>query len=187
MVCCIISDLERYMRKFNDIVNQMSNQMLYRSNIGDVSIDFCEYMIPCCRGVINLCQNVLQYTENDNLQEFCNNMIETQNGNINQLQEINDSTYGFVNTVNDINTYVSQYIFICRNMLCRMRNNKRKCVNLTFIFQMISCQNGISCMCENCLQCIIDPRLRTLCENMIRQSNDGIADLRQICCRIQNN
>jgi len=181
-----MSDLERYLRRFNEILNQMSNQMLCRNNISDVTIDFCECMIPCCNGVIDMCQNALQYTENEDLQEFCNNMIDRKREQINTLQEIKDSTYGFVNTVSDVNTYVSQYLSICRNMICRMRNSARRCVNLSFVCHMIACQEGINCMCKNCLQCCIDPRLRTLCENMIEDAENAVEDLRQIYWRICN-
>ena len=187
MDCCLMSDLERYLRRFNEIVNQMANQMLCRTSISDVTIDFCECLIPCNQGVIAMCQNVLQYTQNDDLQEFCNHMIESKTEQNNTLQEIKDSTYGFINTVNDVNTYVSQYLSICRTMICRMRNNSRRCVNLSFVCQMIACQEGIICMCENCLQCCIDPRLRTFCENTIQEANEAIGDLRRIYCTICNN
>ena len=185
MSCNIMSDLQRYLRRFNEILNQMQNQMLCRTSISDVSIDFCECMIPCCQGVINMCQNVLQYTNNEQLREFCNNTIESKNNQISELEEIKDSTYGFVNTASDLNTYISQYLSICRNMFCNMATSAN-CVNLSFICQMIPCQEGIICLCENCLQCCIDPRLRTLCQNMIEEQNEGINTLRGIGNRICN-
>ena len=181
-----MSDLTRYLRRFNEIVSQMANQMLCRTNISDVSIDFCECMIPCNNAVISMCQNALQYTENEQLQEVCNRLIENAQAQNNQLEEIKDSTYGFVNTVGDVNVYVSQYLSICRNMICNMRNSRQRCVNLSFICQMIACQEGINCLCENCLQCCIDPRLRELCENMIETANEAVEDLKKIGCAIRN-
>jgi len=189
MNCCIMSDLERYLRRFDEIVNQMANQMLCRSSLSDVTIDFCECMIPHHRAAIDMCQNVLQYTENEQLIDICNNIIETQTEGICQMEEIKDSTYGFVNTLSDVNIYVSQYLNIVRNMVCRMRNGARNCccVNLSFINQMIPHHQGAICMCENALQCCIDPRLKTLCENIIKEQTEGIADLRQVRCVICSN
>lgn len=188
MECCIMSNLERYLRRFDEIVNQMANQMLCRTSISDVTIDFCECLIPCNEGIISMCQNILQFTSNEDLRDFCNNTIQNKTDQNNELEEIKNTTYGFVNTVSDVNVYVSQYLSICRNMICRMRNCLRRgCVNLCFICQMTCCLQGVICMCENCLQCCIDPRLRTLCENTINESNEGIQNLRRIRCMICNN
>lgn len=185
MDCCIMSNTDRYSRRFNEILNQMGNQMLCRTSISDVTIDFCECMIPCFQGVINMCQNLLQYTSNNELQEFCNNTISNKNNQINQLEEIKNSTYGFVNSVSDVNTYVSQYLANCRMMLRNMANSSNSsCLNIRFICQMIACQQGIRCLCENCLQCCIDPRLRELCENVISEATEGIDDLKQAGCVI---
>ena len=186
MNCCIISDLERYCRKFSDILNQMINQVLYRTPISDVSIDFCETANPLFCGIISMCQNVLQYTDNEELREFCNSTIESKNAQIEELQEIQNSTYGFINPVSDVNTYVSQYMSIARRMFNNMARVRCNCAPLTFIRQMICCLEGATCLCENCLQCEIDPRLRTLCENAIVEQNRGVNTLRQIWYRICN-
>lgn len=41
MDCCMISDLERYLNRFDGILNQMANKMLCRTALSDVTIDFC--------------------------------------------------------------------------------------------------------------------------------------------------
>ncbi len=187
MNCCIMSDLERYIRRFQEILNQMENKMLCRSSLDDVTIDFCECMIPHHQAAIYMCQNLLQYTQNENLKEICNNIIETQTEGIRRMEEIKNSTCGFVNTLSDTNIYNSQYLSITRNMLCRMRNSPQCCcVNLSFIGEMIPHHEGAICMCENALQCCIDPRLRELCQNIITEQSEGIRQLKQVRCRIYN-
>lgn len=187
MNCCIMSNLERYLRRFDEVLEQMANQMLCRTSLGDVTIDFCECMIPHHQAAIYMCKNVLQYTQNEDLRGICNQIIETQQEEICQMEEIKNSTCGFVNTLSDTNIYISQYLNITRNMICRMRNSPQCCcVNLSFINEMIPHHEGAICMCENVLQCCIDPRLREMCERIIAEQTEGVRRLKQIRCMICN-
>lgn len=187
MECCRMSDLQKYLCRFDEILNQMENKMLCRSNVSDITLDFCECMIPHHQAAIYMCENLLKYTECEPLKKIACDIIETQTQGIKEMQEIAKTTCGFVNSQRDVNCYVSQYLSITRNMICRMRNSPQcQNINLSFIGEMIPHHEGAICMCQNLLQYCIDPRLEKIAKSIIKEQSEGVQHLKQVRCMICN-
>ena len=53
-------------------------------------------------------------------------------------------------------------------------------INLNFISEMIPHHEGAIAMCQNLLQYNIDPRLRVVAENIIKEQSQGVQDLYEI-------
>ncbi len=187
MKCCRTSDIDKYIRKFEEILCQMANKMTTRISVSDITLDFIECMIPHHQAAIYMCENLLEYTECEPLKKLACDIIETQTQGIKQMQEIAKTTCGFVNPQKDVNCYISQYFSIVKQMICKMKNS-REClnINVSFICEMIPHHQGAICMSENLLKYCIDPRLKELAEAIIKEQSQGIVQLKQICCRINN-
>lgn len=185
MECCKMSDLDKYVRKFEEILCQMANKMTTRTSVSDITLDFIECMIPHHQAAIYMCENLLKYTECEPLKKIACNIIETQTQGIKQMQEIAKTTCGFVNSQKDVNCYISKYFAITRNMIGRMRNSA-KCenINLSFISEMIPHHEGAICMCENLLKYCIDPRLKEVAEAIVKEQSEGVSQLKEIRCMI---
>lgn len=121
MECCR-NNLRKYLCKFNQIVNEMQTKMLCRNSVSDITLDFIECMTPHHQAAITMCENLLQFTQCESLKKIACDMIEAQTQGIKQMQEIAKTTCGFANTQNDVNCYISRYLLITKNMICKMRN-----------------------------------------------------------------
>ena len=53
-------------------------------------------------------------------------------------------------------------------------------INLNFISEMIPHHEGAIAMCQNLLQYNIDPRLRMVAENIIKEQSQGVKDLYEV-------
>lgn len=188
MECCRMSDLNKYLRRFEEILCQMANKMITRTSVSDITLDFIECMIPHHQAAIYMCENLLKYTECEPLQKIANNIIQTQTQGIQQMQEIAQTTCGFVNSQRDVNCYISNYFSITRNMICRMRNScECENINLNFINEMIPHHEGAISMCQNLLKYCIDPRLKQIAESIIKEQSEGVEQLKKVRCMICNN
>lgn len=187
MECCR-KNLRKYLCKFNQIVNEMQTKMLCRNSVSDITLDFIECMTPHHQAAIAMCENLLQFTQCESLKKIACDIIEAQTQGIKQMQEIAKTTCGFVNSQNDVNCYIARYLSITRNMICKMRN-RAECsnINLNFINEMIPHHEGAILMCENLLKYCIDPRLKKMAEDIIKEQSQGIKDLKEVHCMICHN
>lgn len=185
MECCRKLNFDNYLCKFNQILNEMETKMLCRNSVSDITLDFIECMIPHHQAAIDMCENLLKFTECEPLKQIACHIIETQG--IQQMQEIAKTTCGFANTQNDVNCYISRYLLITKNMICKMRN-RAQCpnVNLSFIREMIPHHEGAICMCENLLKYCIDPRLEKVAKDIIKEQSQGIKELKDMICHYES-
>lgn len=187
MECCR-KNLKKYFCRFNEIVNEMQTKMLCRNSVSDITLDFIECMIPHHQAAINMCENLLAFTECEPLKKIACVMIETQKQEMKQMQEIAKTACGFVNSQNDVNCYIARYLSITKNMICKMRN-RAECpnLNLSFINEMIPHHEGAILMCENLLKYCIDPRLKKMAEDIIKEQSQGMKELKEVHCMICQN
>ena len=176
MNCC-----KKYLERYNQILNNMANQMLSVNLINNITINFIRGMIPHHQAAIYMCQNLLEFTTSESLQRMANNIIQTQAQGIEQMRNIAGTTPYFVNNPNDVRCYNERYFEITNKMICRMRNSPR-CRNINFNFtgEMIPHHEGAIQMCENVLQYQIDDRLRSVAQSIIIEQTRGVQELMQI-------
>ena len=172
---------KKYLYRFDQILDQMAEKMLSAKIINNITIDFIECMIPHHQAAIYMCENLLEYTNYQQLQKIANNIIKTQTNGIEQMEKIKRTTRGFQNTPRDVNSYIEKYFEITKNMIERMKNSPRSInINLNFVNEMIPHHEGAIAMCKNLLQYRIDPRLRNVANNIIQEQSEGVKQLEEI-------
>lgn len=174
-------DVNKYLNKFDQILSEMSIKMLSACITNNITINFIETMVPHHQAAIYMCENLLTYTEYDPLVQIARNIIVTQTNGIEQMREICMTTHGYINLKCDVKRYEKSFFCITKNMICRMKNSLRSNnIDLNFISEMIPHHEGAILMCENLLKYYIDPRIRNVAENIIREQSDGVKQLMQI-------
>lgn len=181
MECNKRLEVRKYLYRFDQILCQMANKMLSAKIIDNITINFIECMIPHHQAAIYMCENLLEYTDYEPLQEIARGIIKMQTRGIEQMTKIAKTTSGFCNSKSDVNSYMTKYLAITKNMICRMKNSPR-CINinLNFVNEMIPHHEGAVAMCENLLQYCIDPRLKDVAETIIREQSEGVRQLKEI-------
>lgn len=179
-------NVNRYLRRFNEILNEMSEKMLSPEVKNNITIDFIQCMIPHHQAAIYMCENLLDFTRYQPLIDISNNIIKTQKTGINEMIEISRTTYGYVNPQISVNSYLEKYFSITKNMIQRMKNSLRsRNINLNFTSEMIPHHEGAIEMCENLLQYYIDSRLRYVAESIIHEQTEGVRELKDIQRRLR--
>ena len=177
----IIKMSQNYLLRFDQILNEMANQMLSQQVTNSITINFIRCMIPHHQAAIYMCENLLQYTSYPPLQEIATEIITMQTKGIEQMKEIEKSTRGFINSPVDVNHYINKYLQITKDMINKMRNAPRTInINLNFINEMIPHHEGALAMCDNLLQYYIDPRLKKVAETILQEQSNGIKQLEQV-------
>lgn len=175
----------RYLYRYDEILNQMAEKMLSQNVTNSVTINFIECMIPHHQAAIDMSENLLQYTRYQPLQEIAKNIIKMQTEGIKQMEEIAKTTYGFPNTLQVVDHYRQKYLEITKKMIERMRNAPRSVnINLNFTNEMIPHHEGAIAMCENLLQYRIDPRLKLVADSIIKGQSKGVKELKEVQKRL---
>ena len=175
---------KKYLSHFDQILCEMSEKMLSTQMINNITINFIQCMIPHHQGAIYMCENLLMFTSNTQLKGLAENIIKTQTLGIEHMKDILNTTSGYTNSEKNVNCYVVKYLKITEKMIEKMKDSPR-CVNinLNFINEMIPHHKGAIEMCESVLQYCIDPRLKFVADNIIKEQKHGIIELE----KIQNN
>ena len=172
---------KEYLNRFDEILNNMANQMLSQKITNNITLNFIRCMIPHHQAAIYMCENLLRYTYYKPLQDICHNIIKTQTDGIEQMREIASTTTGFYNNRREVNWYMRTYFEITRNMIEKMRNAP-KCdnINLDFTNEMIPHHKGAIEMCKNLLKFRIDPRLSKVAQSIISEQSKGVSELNDV-------
>ena len=171
-------ETNNYLSRFDEILNNMANKMLDPKLEDSVTINFIICMIPHHEAAIYMCENLLKYTQFLPLKQIAQDIIRMQTKGVAQMKEIEKTTGYIITSEIDNNSYLDSYFMITKKMIYKMENSLRtNNINLDFISEMIPHHEGAIDMCNNLLQYNIDPRLRMLAENIIREQSQGVEDL----------
>ncbi len=175
-----------YLNRFDEILNNMANQMLSQNITNSITVDFIRCMIPHHQAAIYMCDNLLRFNTFRPLQEIAHNIIQLQTKGIEQMREILNTTSGFYNTRREVNWYARRYFQITKYMIDKMRNAPREeYINLDFTNEMIPHHEGAIEMCNNLLKYRIDPRLVKVAKSIIEEQTKGIEELEKIRNQLQ--
>ena len=176
-----IENAKNYLYRFNQILNQMADKMLSTKVVNNITIYFIRCMIPHHQAAIYMCENLLKYTNYPKLEELAKGIIKMQSNGIRQMKEIEKTTEGFESMPTEVYNYAIEYRSITENMIKRMKNSPRFIdINLNFIGEMIPHHEGAIAMCRNLLKYRIDPRLKIVAENIIKEQSEGVKELQEI-------
>ncbi len=172
---------KEYLKRFDEILNNMEKEMLSQNITNSITIDFIKCMIPHHQAAIYMCENLLKYTNYRPLQDEAHNIIKRQTKGIEQMKEIASTTSGTYNTRREVNWYTRTYYQITRNMIDKMRNAPRcEQINLDFIYEMLPHHEGAIQMCNNVLRYRIDRRLIKVAKTIIEEQTESIKQLEEI-------
>ncbi len=159
----------------------MKNKMLKKRTTDNITVYFIDTMIPHHKAAIEMCQNLLKFTNYNPLINIANNIIKMQTIGINQMTKIRKTTKNFSNDKQKIYNYSKNYLAITNNMIYKMQNSKLSSnINLDFINEMIPHHEGAILMCQNLLQYKIDLRLRQVATSIIKNQTKGVTELKKI-------
>ncbi len=170
-----------YLLRFDEILCEMANKMLSQNTTNSITVNFIKCMIPHHQAAIYMCENLLQYTSDSTLIQIANNIIKTQTKGIEQMKQILETTKGYINSNQDVCCYMNEYFRITKNMIKKMENSSRcQNINLDFTNEMIPHHEGAILMCNNLLNYCIDPRLKTVAEDIIIEQCQGVKELKEV-------
>ena len=178
----------KYLQRFEEILNQMSEKMLSPKIANSITINFIECMILHHEAAIYMSENLLTYSRYLPLQEIANNIIKKQTKGIEEMKQITRTSYGFQNMTQEVNHYMEKYFEITKNMIEEMRNtSKTVYINWNFVNEMIPHHEGAIAMCENLLMYRIAPGLKPIAESIIQEQSKGVLELKEIRKRLGKN
>ncbi len=181
MECINNIQVDKYLNRFDEILNQMSNKMYSYEMTQNITINFINCMIPHHQAAIYMCENLLKYANYEPLINIANNIINMQTKGIKTMRKICDTTPNCCNLKKDIICYIDRYYDVLNNMICKMKNSpKCKNINLDFIDEMIPHHKGALGMCNNLLNFCIDPRLEEEANLILKEQSTGIVELENI-------
>ena len=80
---------QRYLRRFDDILQSMTTKMKKSERTPNITLDFISEMIPHHEGAIEMSKNLLQYNNIDpKLRKLAENIICSQSEEIKLMEEI---------------------------------------------------------------------------------------------------
>ena len=106
--------VQRYLRRFDEILNQMANKMLSAKYDNNITTYFIKCMIPHHQAAIYMCENLLQYTNYPPLLKIAYDIIKMQEKGIAQMEEIEKTTRGYLNMQRDVENYITKYFEIAK-------------------------------------------------------------------------
>ncbi len=176
----------KYLCCFDEILDQMAKQMLSQEMTNNITINFIKGMISHHKAAISMSQNLLEFSMYEPLREMAKEIIERQTKEIEEMQEIANTAYGFQNIIQDVNCYKNEYFEITKNMVEKMKNAPRTIyINLDFTYEMIPHHEGAIAMCKNLMAYRIDPRLKAIAESIIKEQKQGIEKMKEIQMRLR--
>lgn len=177
----VVMRARKYLCQFDEIRSQMAEKMLSQKTSNSITIDFIQCMIPHHQAAIEMSQNLLQYTTYQPLQKMANDIICKQTEEIQEMEEMLKSTYGFPNMPQEVNNYRNEYLRIVENMIEKMKNAPKSIyINLDFTYEMIPHHKGAIEMCENLLKYRMDAKLKVMADFIIKEQSKGVQELQQI-------
>lgn len=170
-----------YLTRFYMILDEMIDNMDCAKLNDSISHNFIVQMIPHHQAAIQMCQNVLQYTNNAELRNIATDIISAQTRSIQNMQSILGQCSCATNSCQDLNLYgrrfneVTHTMFHDMNSACSDNN-----ISANFIREMIPHHQGAIGMCENALRFCICPGLAPILEAIISSQTKGIQEMHQL-------
>lgn len=178
--CLLTQDSKNYLACFYQILDEMTQGITSAQLTQSISHNFIVQMIPHHRAAVQMCRNILRYTQNGSLRSIANNIIATQTKGIQEMEEILPTCAQLNSCQQDLRLYQRRMELIFRQMFCRMgsapQDNRLSSV---FMKEMIPHHQGAIQMCRNTLQYPVCVQLTAILRSIIREQRQGVA---QMCC-----
>lgn len=179
--CRLDHTTEDYLRKFYAIFDEMVRGMMQVKLTDSISHNFIVQMIPHHRAAIEMSENILQYTNDRQLQEIASDIISEQTKSIENMNEIVGSCGSFTNSSRDLCRYQMKANQIMRKMFSLMRSaHVSNRVNCDFMWEMIPHHRGAVEMSVNALEFDICSELEPVLYAIISSQKKGIEQMQDL-------
>lgn len=178
--CCNMNGVTAdYINAYCEIYRNMENNMTGINLTDSISQNFINQMIPHHEAAVQMCENILKYSDCNSVRRLAENIIAGQSQSIADMKKIYESCSYFVNTDADGEFYQLCFDEISQNMFCRMRSARTvDSVNADFIYEMLPHHTGAVQMAMNAMKYPISPALRSICCDIIRTQSRQIELMR---------
>ena len=167
-----------YLSVYRDILEHMIGGMTEAHLTNSISHNFIVQMIPHHRAAIEMCENLLRYTDNKRLTEIARNIISEQTESISNMENILGRCSRLENSRRDVCLYQKCFWDAAQKMFSQMEsacasNN----IDVTFMLEMIPHHKGAIKMSENALHFDICPGLRPILDSIIISQRRGVCEM----------
>lgn len=168
-----------YLKRYEEILKTMIKDMCCAGLTDSISHNFIVQMIPHHRAAIEMSENILEYTNNSELIEIADGIIEEQTKSIQNMQDVLSSCSEAVNCSCDVRSYQTSVKNITSAMFSQMQNAYSDCrINCDFIREMIPHHRGAVMMSKNAFKYDICPDLKPILDAIIESQEKGIRQMR---------
>lgn len=174
-------EVKEYLHRFDQILCEMSNAMLSFNTTSNITINFLACMIVHHKAAIDMCENLLTYTNSKPLYKMANEMTKLQTNEISHMKNMLRTTKTCSNLEGQVTSYENCYLTIVKNMVEKMKNSLRiQNINVDFISEMIPHHEGAIQMCQNLLQYPVEQNLKIMVNTMMKEQTEEIKKLKQM-------
>lgn len=179
--CVFSSDAASYLQEYKEILKEMIKEMTKIQLSDSISFNFIVQMIPHHRAAIKMSENILKYTDNEQLKKIAEEIISEQTESIENMLQIKESCQNSTNSSRNINSYKCLNNKILQTMFCEMKcAYSNNCINCNFIREMIPHHEGAVRMSKNTLRFPICCELKPILEAIITSQEKGICQMKKI-------
>jgi len=172
---CRVKD---YMASYACILKDMICGMCEAELDDSISGNFIRQMIPHHRAAIEMSENLLRYTDNEELACVAQNIIDEQTRGIENMRKALCCCKNATNCCTDLCEYQCRINRIMKNMFeemnCAYVDNNIDC---NFIRQMIPHHKAAVMMSKTALCYCICDELKKILDTIIRSQEEGIAEM----------
>lgn len=176
---------QEYLREYINILQTMMDEMTSVDISNSISANFILQMIPHHEAAIKMCNNLLRFTTNVELQNVANEIIVTQTNGIESMMRAYSRCSTVLNTNTDVVNYQNAYRAITESMFNSMSHAEMTDnIDVDFISEMIPHHLGAIAMSRNALRFDICIELNKILNDIIISQSRGVVQMRNILQQI---
>lgn len=160
--------LKNYLTTYNSIIELTNSEISSIKPTNNITIDYIECIIPYHNSCIHICNNLLKFARKEFIINFTKELIKIKRAEIEELKLINHTTYGFINPEKNVKIYLEDYFKIFKELEEKKLDISNTSIFLNFKSEIFNHFKFGEKMTRNVLHYYIDPRLRIVAENSIK-------------------
>lgn len=174
-------NVEKYLEKFYEILDDMISRMTSIDIDSNISQGFITQMASLSDAGIHFSENLLDYSENDEMKQLAQNMIDFQVRTIEDLNRIYTRCANSKNPNSDIVNYNRAYNYVLENMFVNMSNAAiEDNVDINFVNEMIPFHLGAVSLIRNAMRFSLCAELVPILRELRVQNSRFVSELRSI-------
>lgn len=176
-----------YYDNYQSILQVMKKGMEQAPKTGDPSLDFLYEMIPHHEAAVSMAENIMKYSDNDQVKQLAANIIRDQLAGIGKLEALKNSLKmnPKVNKQAEA-SYLKSYNTIYKTMITAMQDAKPTGnIDKDFLEEMIPHHEGAIKMSQNILKYTQNNELKTILQNIITTQQKQVTEMKNLLKTIQ--